>query len=98
MFIFLPGVECWGRGRRAVLRAPTAWSVRRPADDAAPTARTTPVVGGLPLERWDPVLDCSEEGFDTVFASNVRCAFRYKDDPENAARFVGVRPARALTK
>ncbi len=28
----------------------------------------------------------------------ARCAFRYGDDPENAARFVGVRPARALDR
>lgn len=43
---------------------------------AGPLFGLVNVVGGLPLERWEPLLRYSDETLDALLDANLRCAFR----------------------
>jgi len=44
-------------------------------ETAGPLFGLVNVVGGLPLERWQPLLRYSDENLDALLGANLRCAF-----------------------
>jgi NAD(P)-dependent dehydrogenase (short-subunit alcohol dehydrogenase family) len=69
------GGECSGVVADAGDRAQVDAFVARAREAAGPVFGLVNVVGGLPRERWEPLLRYADDTLDALLDANLRCAF-----------------------